>query len=422
MKEDPNDPRKPIGPPGKGDEPPTPAGDLTCASSVHSGSGQQIVSVEEQRQRLQRQIVQWGIASGTSITAVTVAFVPAQVIMAFFIILSLFMGFAWSVYERARLEALQIRRRGVADYLPESMVEQLMNTSFHDFMTDGAFWEENQYLFLYLIPGVTNEQLDAYVNRLVPRHRNVLRRQGLGHIFGEGFMRFLVGEARYYDEVVPSPPPQPVPRRLDFQPASASEEDAASQLEEDGEDHDVRSSVSDYTRFWGIQPPEGRFFSWTEEPVSPSSTARHELANVPIRESTNENSESIDDEDEEDLTMDGQVIMDAITGGWGSISNMALNMAGSSTVGFFTRTPIRAGLTVTAASLGVGLLGMWTGGVSTERLRMPSRSSLPSSPILYSSVLASGAAAGIMYIFQLGRGGGSSPANNNSGSSKQSKP
>jgi hypothetical protein len=416
MKEDPNDPRKPIGPPGKGDEPPTPAGDLTCASSVHSGSGQQqIVSVEEQRRRLQRQVVQWGIASGTSITAVTVAFVPAQVIMAFFITLSLFLGFAWSVYERARLEALQIRRRGVAGYLPESMVEQLTNTSFHDFMTDGAFWQENQYLLLYLIPGVTNQQLDAYVNRLVPRHRNVLRRQGVGHMFGEGFMRLLVGE---------TPPTQPVPRRLDFQPASAGEEDAASQLEVDGEEHDVTSSVSDYTRFWGTQPPEERLFSWTREPASPSSTARQELAIVPIRESTNENSESIEEEDndEEDLTMDGRVIMDAITGGVSSISNVALNMVGGSTVGYFTRTPLRAGLTLTAASLGVGLLGMWTGGVSTERIRMPSRSSLPSSPILYSSVLASGATAGIMYIFQLGRGGGSSPANNNSGGSKQSKP
>lgn len=416
MDEDPNDPRKPIGPPGKSDEPPTPAGDVTCASSVQSGQ-QQIVSVDEQRQRLHRQMVQWGIASGTSVTAVTVAFVPAQVIMAFFITLSLFLGFAWTAYERARLEAYEMRRRGVAEYLPESVVEQLTHTSFHDWMTDGTFWTENQHFFLYFIPGVSVEQLNAYVNRLVPRHRDVLRREGLGNFLGDGFMRLLLGEARYYQQAIQGPPPGPVPRRLDFQPASTNDDDNASQLEDD--------SSSDYTRFWGASPPERRLFAWSEEPDSPSSTPRQQSASVPIRETAIATTDSTADDEEssdEDLGFEALVIMEALAEGMGAMSNMALSMVSSSTIGFFTRTPMRAGLTVTAASLGVGLLGMWTGNIPAERLRMPTRSSLPSNPVIYSSVLASGATAGIMYIFQLGRGGGiPGPGNSNAGSSNGRK-
>eukprot|EP00980_Cylindrotheca_fusiformis_P010586 scaffold2353_cov134-Cylindrotheca_fusiformis.AAC.9 len=438
--EDPNDPRKPIGPPGKGDEPPTPAADLTCASSVqseeqehnHQHQHRQIVSIEEQRQRLHRQMVQWGLASGTSVTAVTVALVPTQVILAFILVLSMFMGLAWTAYNRARLEAYQIRRRGIVQYLPPSVVEALTQTSFHEWMTDGTFWEQNQHFFLYFIPGVTVEQLDAYVNRLGPRHRNVLRREGLGHFLGDGFMRFLIGEARYGPQTGPNAPPGPVPRRLDFQ---QREEDSTSQLQLE-EDDAMTTSSSDYTRFWGTQPPEGRLFTWTEEPVS-SSTSRQLSATVPTREMvsvneedspTNGEDDNDNDEEEEDMAVDSQIIMEAIAEGIGAMSNMALSMVSSNTMRFFTRTPVRAGLTVTAATLGMGLLGMLTGNISTDRLpRMPSRPA--SNPVVYSSLLASGATAGIMYVFQIGQrsGGGSgrgtdpSPGSKGQGKSKNGK-
>ncbi|KAL3940624.1 MAG: hypothetical protein SGBAC_004880 [Bacillariaceae sp.] len=440
MNEDPNDPRKPIGGLGGGKDVGTwssPGGDATCASSVQSGDEDQnedgeehvqvnqIVSMEEQRSILQRQMIQLGVASGTSVAAVTVAFVPAQIIMAFFIVLSLFMGLSYTVFQRLRLEAMDLRRRGVAGYLPEGIVDTLINTSFHDHVVNGDFWEENSFFLLYFIPGLSEEQINAYVNRLVPRHQQVLRRPGLGHFIGPAFMRLLLGEQQYAHQIEQPPQAQhegrPVPRRLELNPPADVDshlgDDDIPHIEEVEQDnpedatHATQTTVSDFSRFWGTPQPTGRIFSWTEE------SAQERSANIPLTSVTN-NPDGLDEVDE--LAIDAAVVRDAIFGGIDSITSGVYDAVSSTAIGFFTATPLRTGLTATAATAGVAYMSMWLGGGS-DRMRMP-RSSMPSNSAMYSSFLASGATAGIMYFFQIGRSAGGPGGNPGSGGGSSSGP
>jgi len=47
------------------------------------------------------------------------------------------------------------------DYLPESMQNYLTNTSLHQAMTDDSSFLENRWYLLYLIPGLTPEQINS---------------------------------------------------------------------------------------------------------------------------------------------------------------------------------------------------------------------------------------------------------------------
>jgi len=449
MNEDPNDPRKPIGGLGGGKDSGvwnTPEGDLTIASSVHTGhneeedgeerntsppTNQAVLSVNDQRAVLQRQMIQWGIASGTSIAGVTVALVPAQIIMAFFVVMSLFVGFSFAVFQRLRLEALDLQRRGVAGYLPDGMVDTLINTSFHDFIVNGNFMEENSFFLLYFIPGLTEDQINGYVDRLVPRHQHVLRRPGMGHFIGPAFMRLLLGEERYVQqqqriEELPAEEEEdgrPVPRRLELTPAAevASHlgdddippvEEVAEEQQQQREDatQATQTTVSDFSRFWGTSPPiVGRVFTWTEDNQERS-------ANIPLA-SRDLVSAINPTEEEDEAAMEAEVIQDAILGSIDAITTGVYDAVSNAAVGFFTGTPLRTGLTATVAAVGVGYFSMWLGGGSSGRMRTPS---MPSNPALYSSFLASGATAGIMYFFQIGRSASGPGGNPGSGGGSSS--
>ena len=71
---------------------------------------------------------------------------------------------------------------GFVNLLPESVQnsirDALQGTTLHEWMTDPAFFMEYRYLMLYFIPGLDPAQLDALVDRLPERHRNVLRQPG----------------------------------------------------------------------------------------------------------------------------------------------------------------------------------------------------------------------------------------------------
>jgi len=396
MNEDPNDPRKPTGGlPGKEmPSSPSPGGDWTCASSVEdSTTGGAEPFVGEQRIELRRQMVQWGIASGTSLTAVTVAYVPAQVLMTMFVLISIWMGLAMSVYQVARLEVGQVRRRGLLEYLPPSLVEQLTQTSFHEFMVNGTWIEEHQYLLLYFIPGLQREQLEDYVDRLVPRHRNDLHRPGLGHFMGESFMQFLVGTARYEQLQTP---PQAVRLNLEQQLDNASMLDESSnRVEEIVEPNDVSPD---------------RVFTWEEE------DGREQSATISIRDGIvggefTPSDDSQEEEEEEDLAADGQVILDAITSGMSAASSFALGMVSSRSRRALTGTPIRTGLTLGVATVGAGMLGVWAfSGTGRPRIQAPSRE------IVYSGLLG----AGIMYVVQGGIGRADAPENGANNAKSQS--
>lgn len=71
---------------------------------------------------------------------------------------------------------------GFLRYLPNSLRRMLLETSLHEFMTDTTAYMENRYLLLYFVPGLTPDQLMAYINRLPARHRNALLQPGLGSL------------------------------------------------------------------------------------------------------------------------------------------------------------------------------------------------------------------------------------------------
>jgi hypothetical protein len=79
---------------------------------------------------------------------------------------------------------------------PESSLWQtLTRTTLHEYMTDDSFAMEYRYLLLYFIPGITPQQLNAYIDRLDPRHRDLLRRPGgIGQaLLGPTAMRAIMG-------------------------------------------------------------------------------------------------------------------------------------------------------------------------------------------------------------------------------------
>eukprot|EP00554_Chaetoceros_debilis_P002675 CAMPEP_0194081906 /NCGR_PEP_ID=MMETSP0149-20130528/7560_1 /TAXON_ID=122233 /ORGANISM="Chaetoceros debilis, Strain MM31A-1" /LENGTH=784 /DNA_ID=CAMNT_0038763925 /DNA_START=58 /DNA_END=2409 /DNA_ORIENTATION=+ len=64
------------------------------------------------------------------------------------------------------------------DLLPSGVQEYLSNTSLHEAMTSNESFLENRWYLLYFIPGLTPEQINAMVNRLPERHRNMAHGPG----------------------------------------------------------------------------------------------------------------------------------------------------------------------------------------------------------------------------------------------------
>ena len=83
---------------------------------------------------------------------------------------------------RAQYELEMEHPLGLVRYLPESIRIMLTETTLHEFMADTAFFMEYRYLLLYFVPGLSPDQLMAYIGRLPARHREALLRPGLGRL------------------------------------------------------------------------------------------------------------------------------------------------------------------------------------------------------------------------------------------------
>lgn len=93
---------------------------------------------------------------------------------------------------RARYELEMEQPMGLLRYLPDSLRVLLTETSIHQWMVEGTFWMDYRYLLLYVIPGIEEEQLMEFINRLPPRHRDVLLQPGLGRLLPPSTMRHFV--------------------------------------------------------------------------------------------------------------------------------------------------------------------------------------------------------------------------------------
>lgn len=93
---------------------------------------------------------------------------------------------------RARYELEMDHPLGLLRYLPDSLRVLLTETSLHQWMVEGTFWMEYRHLLLYIIPGLDSEQLMMFINRLPPRHRDVLLQPGLGRLLPPSTMRHFI--------------------------------------------------------------------------------------------------------------------------------------------------------------------------------------------------------------------------------------
>lgn len=208
------------------------------------------VLLQLRRGRNRRQLQRLGIATGITFALVVYMLIPTALLLSMILFGSVSSAFFYQLADTAVWEFHRsvLEGRGIGDYLPRGLYQILTSTSVHDVLTDpDGFFGANEhlpYLLLYLIPGLTPEQLDRYVHRLSPTYQGLLRNeQGLLGFYvnrnnhradtnnsnGEPsssssssstLMRVVMGDERLREWQQPQPQPQgaTTPRRLELPP------------------------------------------------------------------------------------------------------------------------------------------------------------------------------------------------------------
>lgn len=377
----------------KGGPPASPSAEETCASTV--GTSSQLRSprrrprpggIDIERQR----VAQLGVASAGSVAVLVAAILPMHIFIGLSIVLILWSSFILNLFQLFRSEFQEaLEGRGFGQYLPEGMYDRLVNTSFHEMMTMGNFVRENRHFGLYLVPGITPEQIREHAEQLVPRHRDALLRPGIGNILGPGFMRFIIGDRGLAERRLASAPASQarvVPRRLELE----EREDSASGLG----DEELDSGS------WGIDS--------ASSPDEPSTSRSSIIALDPSLEIMQRDN-SVVEEEEDNVSADEEVIQRAVAAGMANLRNMALSAAGNSISRAVLRTArmaFRATIGVGAITAGVGLVGFLTGHWTPQdfaelrSFRLPNQASMSrESAMLFSSAVGGGATAGLFMMF-----------------------
>ena len=136
------------------------------------------------REHKRRQLQRLGIASGISFSLVIYLLIPTALLlsMILFGILSVTLIYNFLIYGQNELQTI-VRGHGIGTLLlPTGIMETLTQTSIHDFLTDptGFLYSVNEhipYLLMYMIPGLSEEQLNGYVHRLSLNHQQLLRNE-----------------------------------------------------------------------------------------------------------------------------------------------------------------------------------------------------------------------------------------------------
>jgi len=386
--------------------------DTTCASTLGTASQQPshaVASVQllpNSREQARRHVLHLGLASSGAGAAFILSVVPLNILIGLTIVLLLWLSFLYQLFQMVRSEHQRaLQGRGLGDLLPTSLYESLVNTSFHEFMTDGAFARENQHFLLYFIPGLSLDQLEDYLERLVPRHRRRLYQPGLGNFLGDGFMRHVIGDEglaeRRRDAI------QAVPQRLTL--ISTNSDDTASGLGEERIEQasnsrrliprrldlavineDVASRLDDDEGF-GVES------NLPLEAMVPQSPEEEEV-----------DVDAASEDDSEDLSVEQEVIVDAAVTGAVAFFNFALGYSQNAMANSAVRTGrtlLRATLGMGLISVGAGALGVWSGYLSPQDFRFPRQLSPETRTMLLSSTIASGATAGLFMLFGYSRGG-----------------
>jgi hypothetical protein len=168
----------------------TPMSALSDDNSIQSGVSfnvtEDAAATQLRRGQNRRRLQRLGIATGTTFALFVFMLIPTALLLSMILFGSVSSAFLYQLAAITRWEFHRsiLEGRGIGDYLPRGLYEVLTSTSLHEFLSDpdGIFGanEHLPYLMLYLIPGLTPEQIDQYVNRLSPTHQQLLRsEQGL---------------------------------------------------------------------------------------------------------------------------------------------------------------------------------------------------------------------------------------------------
>mmetsp|Transcript_16907 Transcript_16907/g.34887 ORF Transcript_16907/g.34887 Transcript_16907/m.34887 type:complete len:533 (-) Transcript_16907:101-1699(-) len=394
------------------------------------------VAIQLRRQQNRMQLRNFGAATGATFALFMYMLVPTALLLSMILFGSVSSAFLYQLgaimhweFHRSILEG-----RGIGDYLPESLYQALTATSLHDFLIDpdGIFGasEHIPYLMLYMIPGLTEEQLEQYVNRLNPTHQRILRsNQGLmGFLLNRNnhrlspsetnqdstLMRFLMGDERLRQwrqrqgSSQQQHPSNIAPRRLELPPTIPEEE--ASREE---------SNASEPA---GIPATVAAIVGSTAVPNPPTTDSTSETPASPERRPS---------------ATGEMVLFDAMGAAVASFLGDATNTVRQHAQETFRdalATPIyRVSLGVAALGLGVGALGLANGtydlqsfsrplaqfvsnfmgsllgGGSTSRTTTTNSSAgirlsftMPSGGVLMGSTIASGTTAVVLGLFGIG--------------------
>jgi len=190
---------------------------IRSSGSNHSRLDYDESAIQERRRNNLRQLQQLGIATGVTFSMFLYLLVPTALLMSMILFGGVSAAFMarLAVYLQWEFNRSILEGRGIGDYLPQGMYEALTSSSLNDILTDpdGIFGvsEHMPYILLYMIPGLTREQRDAYVGQLSPHHQRLLRNEHglLGYLHnrnrhlnpnnGEAssfLMRLLMGDER----------------------------------------------------------------------------------------------------------------------------------------------------------------------------------------------------------------------------------
>jgi len=389
--------------------------DSTCASSVATSSqhANNAASVPQtaptSRDLMRRQVLHLGLASSGAASIFILSLVPFHILMGMTVVFMLWVSFLYRLFQMLQFECNEaLRGRGIGNFLPASMYDSLVNRSFHDFMTDDAFIRENQHFLLYFIPGLSVDQLNTFVDQLVPRHRRALHRPGLGNFLGEGFMRLLIGDQGLAERQ--SRPRGSVPQRIEILPNN-SEDSSSEPIEERHERTSSGRLVPRRLELEAISEDAASVLGDDLDEVDAPAWSTAERARGSGQDN-NDHQIDADSEESEDLSIEEGVVFDAATSGAMNLFSIAFNYSQRAAAGMFLQTSgrvLRTTLGLGVLTVGAGFAGIWAGYWTPQDLRMPRDISPETRNVLFSSTMASGATASLFMLFGWARGSDSGP-------------
>jgi len=419
-------------------------------TSTHQQQYQQqqheVVHVESRRLRLQRQMIVLGVISSAGLGVFFLAILPMAAIVAWIIFVTSFGLLSRTGVQRLQLEYQQIvAGQGLGRYLPAALYRYLTEESLHQFLTqDNSSAQEYVlmvrvlfyfifycidsrllcmhnsistfhqqilvhllviyrwgFLALYMIPGLTQEQLNQYVQRLAPERQQFLNRPGLGYLLGERFMRAVVGEQQWRRHAIESS----IPRVVQPQPQPPFNQQRPLQITAENNNPVRRLDFDSDSESLASQSPMDRLVAFPAMNNNPGNPMNLATPLTPVDVSnSDDNSGTSEERRQRQLDEEGDVILSAVFTAWWSGVSWLAGEAGEAVyeaiVEPFSSLVSVAGIGVSVLSLGMGMWGLSTGLYHRPQIRgtntFQASSLLPSSQVLVSTALFGGVTAGVI--------------------------